>query len=47
MTFKCAPLKISGSIFSGAKFGGQIHTKLCYSFKWGSRKWVVGLIPSD
>ena len=43
----CAPLKVSGSIPTGANFGGQIHTELCSSLERGPRKWAVGLVPSD
>jgi len=44
---ECVPLKVSGSIFSGVNFGGQVYTKLCSSFKRGPFKWTVGLVPSD
>jgi len=40
-----APLKVSGSIPSGANFGGKVHTKLCFGFKWGPSQVGGGIGP--
>ncbi|KEH18138.1 hypothetical protein MTR_8g012670 [Medicago truncatula] len=42
-----APPKVSGSIPSGANFGGLSPYRACSGFKRGPRKWAVGLVPSD
>ncbi|RHN63056.1 hypothetical protein MtrunA17_Chr4g0054181 [Medicago truncatula] len=42
-----APLEVSGSILSGANFGGLSPYRACSGFKRGPRKWAVGLVPSD
>ena len=42
-----APPKVSGSIPSGANFGGLSPYRVCSGFKRGPRKWAVGLVPSD
>ncbi|AES96344.1 hypothetical protein MTR_5g035970 [Medicago truncatula] len=42
-----APPEVSGSIPSGANFGGLSPYRACSGFKRGPRKWAVGLVPSD
>lgn len=37
---KCASIKVSGSITPSTNFGGLVHVKLCFDFKW-PRKWMV------
>jgi len=44
---KFAPPKVSGSIPFGANFGGLNPCRACSGFKWGPRKWDVGLVASD
>ncbi|AES70168.1 hypothetical protein MTR_3g048930 [Medicago truncatula] len=39
--------EVSGSIPSGANFGGLSPYRACSGFKRGPRKWAVGLVPSD
>ncbi|AES88715.1 hypothetical protein MTR_4g061230 [Medicago truncatula] len=42
------PPEVSGSIPSGANFGGLSPYRACSAssaFKWGPRKWAVGLVP--
>ncbi|KEH17036.1 hypothetical protein MTR_0051s0120 [Medicago truncatula] len=42
-----APPEASGSIPSGANFGGQNPYRACSGFKRGPRRWAVGLVLSD
>ncbi|RHN71125.1 hypothetical protein MtrunA17_Chr3g0142861 [Medicago truncatula] len=42
-----APPEVSGSILSGANFGGLSPYRACSGSKRGPRKWAVGLVPSD
>ncbi|AES94643.1 hypothetical protein MTR_5g016710 [Medicago truncatula] len=39
--------EISGSITSGANFGGLSPYRACSGFKRGPRKWAVRLVPSN
>jgi len=39
--------KASGSISSGANFGGLSPYRACSGFKRDPRKWAVGLVPPD
>ncbi|KEH34338.1 hypothetical protein MTR_3g464800 [Medicago truncatula] len=41
-----APPEVSGSIPSGANFGGLSPYRACSGFKRGPRKWAVGLVDS-